>query len=255
MTTPFLKTAWARTLPLAMLTLDFVTVVAVALVLLWLVVVMPVTALAQSGPRQQAAGELAPVSAPQIIHASIIDIDRDGTDDRAVLVRNPKTQDADLYIYLKAGGLTPMPARDFSRAPTPEEAEAERRATQAIKDKTASDPTPARPDLIFPGIAEGRVFDFEKHGTSLVIMTGCGGCSNDTATRLTVVHRGGQFLIGGYAFTWDTRAGRGHCDINFLTGRGTLSINGRKAKPLAGKFKPVRLADWRKDAPPKACAG
>jgi hypothetical protein len=46
MTKQFLKNAWSRAFPLAMLTLDFVTVVAVALVLLWFAVVMPVTALA-----------------------------------------------------------------------------------------------------------------------------------------------------------------------------------------------------------------
>lgn len=50
MTIPFFRTAWARYLPLAILVLDFVTVVAVAHVVLWLVVVIPVTALAQSGP-------------------------------------------------------------------------------------------------------------------------------------------------------------------------------------------------------------
>jgi hypothetical protein len=212
---------------------------------------MPISALAREPSSQPNSAE----TAPQIIHASTIDLDRDGTLDRAVLVRNPKTQDADLYIYLKAGGLTPMPARDFTRAPTPEEAEAERRATQAIRNKTASDPTPVRPDIVKAGITGGRVFDFEKLGTSLIIQSGCGGCSNDTATRLTVVHRGGHFLIGGYALTWDTRNGRGHCDINFLTGRGTISVNGGKAKPLAERFKPVRLADWRKDEPPKACMG
>jgi hypothetical protein len=247
--TPLLKNAWTRTLPSVRLTFDFLAVLAIALAVLWLAVVMPITALAQEMPPGA-------TKAPQIIHASTIDIDSDGQYDRAVLVRNPRTGDADLYIYLRAGGLTPMPARDFTRAPTPEEAEAERRAMQAIKDKTASDPTPVRPDIVKASITEGRVFDFEKLGQgSLIIQSGCGGCSNDTATRLTVVHRGGRFLIGGYAFTWDTRSGRGHCEINFLTGRGTLSVNGGKTKPLAGNFKPVRLADWRKDAPPKACAG
>lgn len=248
MTRRFWKTAWARTLPPLLLAFDFLAVVAVAIIALWLIVVLPVNALAQEAPTS------APTSTPQIIHASTIDIDRDGHDDRAVLVRNPRTGDADLYIYLRAGGLTPMPVRDFTREPAP----GEETALEAT-DK-ATDPNAAlsrrRPDIVKAGIAAARVFDFEKLGQgSLIIQSGCGGCSNDTATRLTLVHRGGQFLIGGYAFTWDTRAGRGHCEINFLTGRGTLSVNGRKAKPLAGKFKPVRLADWRKDAPPKACAG
>jgi hypothetical protein len=65
------KNVWARALPSMMLALDFATVVAVSLVVLWLVVVWPVNALAQNAPLQQSA----PNAAPQIIRGSTIDID------------------------------------------------------------------------------------------------------------------------------------------------------------------------------------
>ena len=89
---------------------------------------------------------------------------------------------------------------------------------------------------------------------SLVIVSGCGGCSNDYSTTLTIVYRGGEFLVGGYTYEWETRESAGTCDINFLTGKGTMleGIEG-DGKPLAGTFTPVKLADWSDDTRPKAC--
>jgi hypothetical protein len=95
----------------------------------------------------------------------------------------------------------------------------------------------------------------EKKGNdSLVITSGCGGCSNDYSTTLTIVYRGGEFLVGGYTYQWDTRYGAGTCDVNFLTGKGTMldGIDG-PGKPIGGKFTPTKLADWSDETQPKAC--
>lgn len=62
MTTPFLKTAWARTLPSLLLAFDFLAVLTISIIVLWLAVVVPVAALAQETPSG------APTSASQIIH-------------------------------------------------------------------------------------------------------------------------------------------------------------------------------------------
>ena len=83
-------------------------------------------------------------------------------------------------------------------------------------------------------------------------MSGCGGCSNDYSTTLTIVYRGGEFLVGGYTYDWETRDTAGTCDINFLTGKGTLldGIEG-PGEPMADKFMPVKLADWSETRGPR----
>ena len=81
------------------------------------------------------------------------------------------------------------------------------------------------------------------------------GCSNDTETSLTIIHRSGEFWVAGFTFNWDTRDyGIGGCDINFLAGKGVFSRgpNGRK-KPIKARFAPIRLADWSDEKRPKAC--
>jgi hypothetical protein len=156
------------------------------------------------------------------LHTVEIDIDNDGKPDHAALVRNHETRNLDLSIYLGLG----EGKLDLSRKPT-----------FAKKD-----------------LASGLVLDFAAKGKgSLVITTGCGGCSNDVSTTLTIVHRGGEFLVAGFTLAWDTRTGAGSCDVNFLTGKGTLSRNGSKARQLKGKFVPVKLAEWSEASQPKEC--
>ncbi len=84
---------------------------------------------------------------------------------------------------------------------------------------------------------------------------GCGGCSNDYETFLTIAFRRGEFWVVGYTYEWETRDhGAGTCDINLATGKGTLSKDGGKARAVKGRFAPVKLADWDEDkAPFKAC--
>jgi hypothetical protein len=84
-------------------------------------------------------------------------------------------------------------------------------------------------------------------------MSGCGGCSNDYATTLRIVYRGGKFLVGGVTYDWDTRSGIGSCDINFLTGNGVTSRELGKSRLINAKFAPVKLGDWSEEKRPKAC--
>lgn len=156
------------------------------------------------------------------VHEATLDIDHDGKPDRAALVRDDTNHALDLYIYSGRGD----EKLDLSRAPT----------------------------LLKKGLAEALVLEFAPRGNgSLVVQYGCGGCSNDWTVTLTIVHRAGAFVVGGVTCDWDTRSGLGTCDINLLTGKGTLSRNLGKARPISGKFTPVKLADWSKEKRPKAC--
>jgi len=151
-----------------------------------------------------------------------LDIDHDGKPDRATLLRNPETHALDLRIELGAANDQPPTSR-----------------TQAVSKSS---------------IASGLVLDFAARGKdSLVITTGCGGCSNDVSTTLTIAHRGGTFVVAGYTLAWDTRSGSGTCDVNFLTGKGTLARDGAKARPLKGRFAPVKLEDWSDEKRPQEC--
>ncbi|MDF2114734.1 hypothetical protein PY365_04055 [Roseiarcaceae bacterium H3SJ34-1] len=152
-----------------------------------------------------------------------LDIDHDGKMDRAIMMG------ADLYIYLSAGDEKP----DLSR----------------------------KPSFLRKDLATARVLAVESRGKgkpALIVKYGCGGCSNDFGTTLTIVYRGGQFLVGGVTYDWDTRSGIGSCDINFFTGRG-IATHGlhedKRTRRLKGIFAPVKLADWSDDKRPKACGG
>ena len=131
-------------------------------------------------------------------------MDDDGIMDRVVVVPDPESTNVDLSIYLGAGD----GKLDPSRKPT------FRRQGLALD----------WPLLAVEGKGKG----------SLVIVSGCGGCSNDYSTTLTIVYRDGEFLVGGYTYQWETRESAGTCDINFLTGQGTLldGIDGQ-GKPIS----------------------
>jgi len=159
-------------------------------------------------------------SAPLVVSDITLDLNSDGTMDRVALVEDKGA--ADLYIYMGSGN-APL---DISKPPA------------FIKK-----------DL--PYNNKNALTVSGQHGFTL--QNGCGGCSNDYETTLTIVDRNGTFLVAGYTLEWDTRYSQGTCDINFLTGRGTLSHNLGKGKPIKGKFKPIKLADWTDDNAPKIC--
>jgi hypothetical protein len=168
-------------------------------------------------PMLAVAGDSAPL---EVLYEVTLDIDHDGKSDRAVMVREPNGQ-ADLYIYLGSGD----EKLDLTKEPA------------FLKKLTAQ-----------------VVAGLESTGKgSLVVTYGCGGCSNDWETTLTIVDRGGEFLVAGFTFDWDTRYDMGRCDINFLTGKGVLSDGVGGSKPIKGNFRPIRLADWSDDKSPDAC--
>ncbi|QKC97926.1 hypothetical protein [Mesorhizobium sp. NZP2298] len=159
-----------------------------------------------------------------------LDIDQDGKMDRAVVMQEPGGP-ADLYIYTAAGEEKLDPSRP--------------------------------PDFVKKGLTEDRVIDLEGKGKGSLAMTSCFGCgaSKSTEDMLTIVYRHGQFLVGGYSRSWDwnqrtsdgVKTTVGGCDINYLTGRGTVSKDLEDGKPIKGKFRPVPLKDWSSDKRPKAC--
>jgi len=155
-------------------------------------------------------------------YEAVLDIDRDGRMDRAVLVRHPNGAAADLLIYLGTGSEALDPSR--------------------------------KADFRKDDLAYGHVMQLGTNGKgSLTVQYGCGGCSNDYETTLTIVHRGGDFLVAGFTYSWETREGVGSCDINFLTGKGVRSRDMAKPKPVRARFAPVRLVDWSADKEPKVC--
>jgi len=174
-----------------------------------------------------AAGALPALAQDKPAFATTLDIDRDGKMDRAVMV------DADLSIYLAAGDEKLDPAR--------------------------------KPSFLKKGLATARVLAVESRGKAtgkaagkpvLIVKYGCGGCSNDFSTTLAIVYRGGQFVVAGVTYDWDTRNGIGSCDVNFLTGGG-VATEGLNAEKRTRRFKdrvrPVKLADWSEEKRPKAC--
>jgi hypothetical protein len=179
----------------------------------------PIGARAEDGPSLENYCDLTVLKQ----HCEIaLDIDHDGRMDRAVLVRHPTGPSADLFIYLAVGDET----LDASRTP-------------AI----------SREDL-----ASGHVMALKANGKgSLVVNYGCGGCRNDYETRLTIVHRGGEFLVAGFTYNWETPDGTGGCDINFLTGKGVRSRELGKSIPIKVKSTLVKLADWSVEKQSKAC--
>ncbi|WP_027058295.1 hypothetical protein [Mesorhizobium loti] len=159
-----------------------------------------------------------------------LDIDQDGKTDRVVVMQDLGAP-ADLYIYLAAGEEKLDPSR--------------------------------QPDFVRKGLTEDRVTDLESQGKGSLVITSCFGCgaSKSTEDTLTIVYRKGQLLVGGYSRSWDwnqqtsdgVKTTVGGCDINYLTGKGTVSKDLEHAKPIKRKFMPMPLKDWSASKRPKAC--
>lgn len=170
-------------------------------------------------PAHARVQDIPPLKPP---YEGTLDIDRDGKMDRAILVEDPSTGNGDLYIYLGTG------AEKF-------------------------DPT-RKPAIVKKTLTTARILQFESDGKgALIVVSGCGGCSNDYATTLTIVHRRGAFMVGGVRYDWDTRSGAGSCSFDFLTGKGIRSRGLAKGKPFTANLAPVNLADWSDEKRPKAC--
>ncbi|MDX8490114.1 hypothetical protein RFN29_00845 [Mesorhizobium sp. VK22B] len=161
-----------------------------------------------------------------------LDIDQDGTMDRAVVMQDDGGP-ADLYFYL---------------------------GTREEK----LDPS-QKPDFVGKALTEDRILDLEAKGKGSLAITSCFGCgaTKSTEDTLIIVHRRGQFLVGGYSRNWDWNIQKsdgtvettvGDCDINYLTGKATASRDLEDGKPVKGRFKPVLLKDWSYEKRPKICS-
>ena len=172
-----------------------------------------------------------------------LDIDRDGKMDRAALVAADDAgfyapnkdwfmigtdQRVDLYVYLGAGD-APL---DLARPPT------------FIKRDIAI------------GEQQNQIFPLEAREGSLIVKTAYNLYSNWVSETLTIVHRGGGFLVGGWMRDIDMKDGaRGRCDINFLTRSGTVSggVYGSR-KAIDKRLGPLRLSAWAASKYLKLCA-
>jgi hypothetical protein len=161
-----------------------------------------------------------------------LDIDNDGQIDRAMITTNPEDESADLSLYLAAGEGKLDPAR--------------------------------KPDFAKKALTEDRVLALEEKGKGSLVVTSCFGCGANKSweATLTIVYSGGKFLVAGYSRDWDWNVQKadgtvettlGGCDINFLTGKGIASKDLDDGKPVAGKFRPIALADWSDDSRPEPC--
>ena len=184
----------------------------------------------------RAAGELT------ALYEITFDMDHDGTPDRVVIVgpagKEPFSvkkdwaslaadEHADLYIYL-GGGDVPV---DLSRKPSL------RKAGIAV------------------GARQNQIFPLEARGDAVIVRTAYNLFSNWDERTLTIVYRGGDFLVAGFSRSYDLKSGaQGSCEVNFLTGKALMSKGvGGKKRAAKGRFKPVRLADWDEAKHAKAC--
>jgi hypothetical protein len=152
-----------------------------------------------------------------------LDMDRDGRMDRAVIARDVVSPRVDLYIYLGAGdGVT-----DLSRPPA----------------------------VLKRGLTTALVLGMESRDDgALVVSYGCGGCSDDNETTLSIAWRDGEFVVAAFAYAWDTRQGIGGCEIDFFTGAafGWQGLDADRT-PVDGTFVPEKLIDWSDDKAVEAC--
>jgi hypothetical protein len=152
-----------------------------------------------------------------------LDMDHDGKTDRAVMTRQAEAGLADLSIYLGVG--------DGKLAPS------------------------TKPTFLKTGLtAEGIIQLDDDDSGALLFTYGCGGCSNDYETTLTIAYRDGEFLVAGYIYAWETREAIGSCEIDYLAGKGVMTegLDGAGIE-IKEKFTPVKLADWSDDKRPRAC--
>lgn len=190
--------------------------------LLWIVALAAV-------PMSALAQNEPPADAPLEVS---LDMDHDGRMDRAVVVEDPDSADAVLSIYLGAGDEKLDPSR--------------------------------KPTFVKKAVTEGRVLELAAKGKGSLTVTSCSGCGANKSwdETLTIVYRGGKFLVAGFSRSWELNDQKadgsvettlGSCDINYLTGKGVASKDLSDGKPIAGKFTPKTLEDWEADKRPKPC--
>ena len=192
----------------------------------------------------------APVALAEIkreaLFEATLDMDADGTLDRAVLIlvgpgrdttwdlsrgHYPLTTDdtVDLAIYLGAGD-APL---DITKPPTI--------LKQNIADRDYA--------------AWLQSLDVVNTRSLKVGWNEQPGSSHDLEERLTIAWRKGKFLVVGIDTFWENPNGIGNCQLNLSTGDGSRSEGEFPApKPtFKAKVKPVPLEKWSAKTWPKQC--
>lgn len=173
-------------------------------------------------------GNAESVSKPSTIAEATVDIDRDGKSDHVILVEGKSSSDVDLYVF---------------------------KNTDATPNDISKGAELVQKDFLDQSI-DGSVSGMEVRKNSIIIKYGWTG-GNNTEAELTIVNRGGKYLIGGFSFSYDTRTGQGACEINYLTGKAFVSkIREGKVlskKPLPKTFEPIELSKWTTDSVPAIC--
>lgn len=171
----------------------------------------------------QAGAQAPSVSAP-VLAAATVDLNGDGTPDRAVLTAG-KDGDVDFHVYLSANGSVPG-APTFTRA-----------ALGWTGDAPGTEPS----------------LSVNRRGSLEIVFQNNAFGRHRFTRRLIVAWRDGGLTTAGYRYeTSDTLDPRGarSCDVNFLTGKGFVD-----GKPIVlPPGPPPTPANWNDDeSPPAAC--
>ncbi|WP_020560053.1 hypothetical protein [Thiofilum flexile] len=169
----------------------------------------------------QAAEE---IIASDVLAALTADWNDDGSMDRAVLVNNRETDQADLYLYL--GGEV---ANDFKLA---------------ILKK----------DIAWVGSMWGTLPSLELSGKNSLLVKSANEAigRNRWNQTITLAYRNNNFVVAGFTYnaydTLEPNAAGTQCDINLLTGKGKLN-----GKAITVKDKTPLLQDWQIEGILGAC--
>lgn len=170
----------------------------------------------------QAADEM--VRAGDVIDALTADWNDDGSMDRAILVTNKETDQADLYLYV--GGEA---ANEFKL-------------------------DLVRKDAVWVGGMWGTLpsLELSKKGSLLIKSANEAIGRNRWNQTITVAYRNNNFVAAGFTYndydTLEPNATGTQCDVNLLTGKGTLN-----GKAITVKDKAPLLKDWQMDGLLDAC--
>ncbi|MEN9434646.1 MAG: hypothetical protein RLZZ422_2235 [Pseudomonadota bacterium] len=164
------------------------------------------------------------VKAANVIDALTADWNDDGSMDRAVLVANPETDQADLYMYV--GGDA---ANSFN--------------LEVLKK-----------ELVWSGAMWGTLPSLELSGKNSLLVKSANEAigRNRWNQTLTIAYRNSNFVLAGFTYndydTLEPNAKGTQCDINMLTGKGKLN-----GKAMTVKNKAPKLAELSLDEVLDAC--
>ena len=179
------------------------------------------------------------------LYQLVLDMNRDGVGDRAVLAversgsregdapgefyRMEEGETAVLLVYLGGGGGPFNP----SRPP-------DLRATTLVD--------PERTSFLYP-LEEGRPGSLKLSAAELP------GSSHSLEETLTLIHRHGAFAVAGLTTAWENPGGIGNCDLNLLPGVGVMMEGevGGPTHPVKTRAGGVRAETWSPATRPAVC--